>query len=239
MPKKSISIRNDREIVLVSTSEELYRSFHRAFKAINNINVIWISSESNLHAINDIKDKTHNVILLHTRSREEKYTLLWEKIIINFRCNLPIIAMGYHELNISEDLRGLVFKEEETKVSYRYFPIPVSIIELSNAIFEVRPYFDKLSDLVKKYCKWEDILKAILTHKIPNRLRAGLKEEAIEFYKGVKNAVSMVGASEKIVLACDDAINKIKTQNLEENLGEFTKRAEEIYKLIKGENSNE
>ncbi len=237
--RKTAKIVSSKKVIFISESEELYKSFKRALKVINNIDMHNILNGDNLFNYND---EPFNTILLYVKSREDKYTLLWEKMIIGQKCNIPIIAIGYHKLNIAEDLRDLVFEKEETRVSYRYFQIPFSLAELRTAMFEVKPFpKNKLSFLVKTYCNWRGILDLILRHEIPNRLGDGSEGRAIaiDLYKKVKEILSMVKASTEIISECDEAIQKIETQGFVEFLEQHTTKAKKIADQLKKESFNE
>jgi hypothetical protein len=222
-----------KKVIFISEDNGLRNSFKTASKAIDNIDITCIMSSDNL---SNYSDKLFNAILLYVKSREEKYTLLLERIIVGLKCNIPIIAIGYHKLNITEDLRDLVFEKVETRKSYRYFQIPFSLKDLSNAISEIKPFPKrKLPYLIKKYCDWKGILDLILTHEIPNRLRVGSKNEAVNLYKRVKAVLSMVGVSAELISHCDSAISEIETQDLEKSREKLIERAEQIAKNIKEE----
>ncbi len=166
-----------RKIILISENEELYKSFNRAL--LPNV----ITKEADIKNIKGHITNNKDIILFICNDRNEIYKLLWDDVRIDLRCKNPVIFLGFHKNKSTEDIRDLVFEKKETKESHRYLQIPFFIDDLYESISNAKPFTGKLSMLIEKYCDWKGIVYQILTHELPNKLRAENKGDAVALYE--------------------------------------------------------
>jgi hypothetical protein len=217
----------DRRIILISENRELFKSLKRV---LDFENIIPVTESNNLrYYINNDKD----IILFFSKSRDELYKLLWEEIRIHGRFTNPFMAIGFHRNASTNDLRDLIFEKNEPKHYHRYIQISGNMIEeLEDCIRALVPINGSLDALTEKYCDWKGILYLILTHDVPNAIRAGNKNKAIALLNKLSDVLTLLGCFGNIFCSITDFKTEIEDSDLNIEYDNFIKQSEELWEAL-------
>lgn len=186
-----INMRLNRQAVLISENEELYKSLRRALYAVGNLEV----SKRGY-----TQDK--NGVLIYVDNNKEN---LEKWICEKFRSRYlnPVITLG---IEIKEDFEARLPLFKDRPYSHSYLSIPFTLKKLIDQIGKVKPIYDSVTRKImhEDYCKLYEY--KLITHDL--KILSGDKEKTIknfytarDFYrrKGDKNTVKFIaGAVEKI-----------------------------------------
>lgn len=217
----------DRSIILISENTELFKSLKRV---LDFENIIPVTESNNLRDyINNNKD----IILFFSKSRDELYKLLWEEIRIRGRFTNPFMAIGFHRNASTNDLRDLIFEKKEPRLYHRYIQISGNMIEeLEDCIRALVPINGSLDALTEKYCDWKGILHLILTHDVPNAIRAGNKNKAIALLNKLSDVLTLLGHFGNILCSLTDFKTEIESADLNIKYDNFIKQSEELWEAL-------
>lgn len=156
------------------------------------------------------------VYVIYGQDREQLYKYLWDSIRFDFKDKGPAIAFGHHVLDPVIDLRDKVFKKEF--LSHRYLQIPFDLIELFQALSNLKPV-DNLRKCITDYYSLEG-LKRIVAHDLSNLLgRNDLevdvkKQMTIQYLSQLQGRISKKAGNNKTINAIGEFMKRIELSDM-------------------------
>lgn len=170
-------------VIIISEDEEVYNSLERALQYLGITVYKWKDSIK--------QNKKRYIILLYTFDRDLLYEWIWSKIRLQHKYINPIIAIGYHELDPTEDLRDMVFSKEWE--AYVYFKVPFPLEVVMRVFKELKPLEsqDQRKEDIRNYSQPLGLLNRV-HHELRGHLGSDEESEtkrnlAIRFYIRVKD----------------------------------------------------
>jgi hypothetical protein len=221
----------NKEVILFSKKEELFKAFKRALGV----------SKITAYKWEDITGKIpkRQPIVVYADNRDLLYEWLWGEIRVHYKYLNPFIALSYHELDATDDLRDLVFSKEWE--AYKYLQIPFSLCELSESINDSKPLEgkDQRTQNVKEYSQPLGLLnkahhevRGILGSEEESKIKRNL---TIGFYIRVKELLQDLNCY-KCLIEVEVIISRIKKSKMsgEECTG-FQSITDDLFKKIPNE----
>jgi len=219
-----------RNIFFFSDNKELYNSLNRAFQEDR---YTYLKPIEDIEKFEVIGADQSDVFLFLALDRDKKYKWLWDEIRIGLKAVNPVIIMGFHKITSTEDLRDLVFEQQETKPSHKYLQIPFDMKDLLKSVHDARAISKKdLPGFIEKFSNWKSLLRTILKHDLPTKLMKGDKDSSIELYKRAKERLLILGKYQDMISLIDDEINSIDTQDLFNKYNERVSSCKKIWSLL-------
>lgn len=222
-----------KSLILISDNTELCKSLKRV---LDLENIIPVRTHNNLR---DYIKNDRDIILYFAKNRNELYTLLWENIRIRGNLTNPFVAIGFHRIATTDDFRDMVFEKKEPKRYHRYIQVSENIItELEECFRVLIPIYEFLDALTATYCDWKGILHLILTHDLPNALRAGSKDKVLALLARLVNVLSHLKQFDDILCTVTALRKEIEGADLDSHYDNFIKQIENLWEVLNGRISN-
>lgn len=203
-------------VIIISEDIEVYKSLKRALRISNIVAREWEDYVRNKQIL-----KSHPV-LIFTENRDSLYEWIWNDIRGHSKLLNPIIAVGFHLLDSTNDLRDLVF--EKKSETYQYFKIPFLLEEIFQAFKELKPLRteEERKNDIKSYSQPSGLLNKV-EHELINLLGSEeeaemKKERAIRFYMRVKEILQDLDSRNELMEEVEEVIFKIEKSVLSDEV---------------------
>lgn len=194
-----------------SQEDELFRSLKRVAKAVKGITLFNIV-EANI-------EDDRSIVIMYADDRERLYKLLWKELRLTHKKKNPVIALSYHDLDSSVDVRDKVF--EKNWHSHAYFSIPFEINELLNSFGQLIR-LQNIPMAIKEFCNSSGLI-GIALHDLRSLLGGGeimplnrKKEKISNLLSQIKELLIINEGRKEIVDEIDQILPQVKMSNLSE-----------------------
>lgn len=199
------------KVILLSTDAKLYGSFQRVFTCYENISLLRIMNA-------EAMKNERKIIIIYAKDRDSLYKCLWGDVRVTHKQKHPVIALSYHSLDSSEDVRDKVF--ERLWQSHVYFRIPFDLKDLVISLAQLSP-LKNIRDVVKEYSDTSGLL-VIAFHDIRGFLGGDEMMSIAEKKERICNLLSQIKellritAPGKIKIDIDNIMSQINRSELSE-----------------------
>lgn len=220
--------------IIVSGNKEVYKSLKRAFRISNIEAQKWED-----YVLNKQIQKDHP-ILIFSENRDLIYEAIWNEVRGYYKLLNPIIAISFHELDPSEDLRDLIFNENYE--TYQYVKIPFLLEEIFCACNDLKPLRNKEERKLEiKSLSHPTWLLDKIDHELINlfggeEIGEIKKERAIGFYTRVNEILQDLDSRNELITEVNEITIEIRKSTLSDTeCRKFKLKTETLFSKILNE----